>query len=233
MGGWGRGMGRKVIWHAHGWFFLYVNVVSPWLMFSPSVIVLEVNVSIAVNLFRSLFSCLPSCCRSLFCSSCFCFFCLGSANISPSWAPESFLLVWCFSKAVWFQASVPLAQLSDNWDKPSLGLYAFKSLRCQSTLSMTFKQTKHAVNHSCWEAGINAGFWVLYSSMRIYRTCLWLVVPLEIHQLYHALLEPYSAYWATAGLKNVNKNDCKTCMLCLEITSFLIFILINVLMRSF
>lgn len=155
MGGWGRGMGRKVIWHAHGWFFLYVNVVSPWLMFSPSVIALEVNVSIAVNLFsQPLLLC--SVVLSVFILLLlFLFFCLGSTDISPSWAPESFCLFGVFPKAVWFQASVPLSQLSDNWDKPSLGLYAFKSLRCQSTLSI--KQTKHAVNHSCWEAGITAG----------------------------------------------------------------------------
>lgn len=98
MGGWGRGMGRKVIWHAHGWFFLYVNVVSPWLMFSPSVIVLEVNVSIAVNLFRSLFSCLPSCCQSLFCSSCFCFFVSVLLTSAPAEHQSLFCLFGVFLK---------------------------------------------------------------------------------------------------------------------------------------
>lgn len=98
MGGWGRGMGRKVIWHAHGWFFLYVNVVSPWLMFSPSVIALEVNVSIAVNLFsQPLLLC--SVVLSVFILLLlFLFFCLGSTDISPSWAPESFCLFGVFLK---------------------------------------------------------------------------------------------------------------------------------------
>lgn len=73
-------------------FFLYANAVSPWLMFSPSVIVLRVNcLSIAVSQFPVFLSCLPS---LLVLSVSFCFLvvvCLASA-FTGSWQQTTFLL---------------------------------------------------------------------------------------------------------------------------------------------
>lgn len=152
MGGWGWGLGSKVIWHAHGWFFLYVNVASPWLIFSTHTIVLEISIlylwlsiclppsspafplsirlshSHAVNLLLSL---------SVHNSTPLVFFLshFVSARLMSAAAKHQ-------SEAVWFQPPVFLTQRSDSWHKPSVGLSAFKSITCQSALSLTFTQTK-------------------------------------------------------------------------------------------
>lgn len=84
-------------------------------------------------------------------------FCFCSVNISQQQSSRVFLPPRCRSDIVCFQPLVSHIERSDSRHKPSQQHFAFMSLTCQSTMSLTLKQTENAVNLSflrsesnCW-----------------------------------------------------------------------------------
>lgn len=114
------------------------------LIFSPLVIVLEINISVAVTLFPiPLFSRAVSLLLSFSPHIFFFLLCFVSSlpSSASSNAPESFCVFGVILELSGFQPLVSLTLCSDNRHKTSHGLFTFKALTCQSALSLTLKHT--------------------------------------------------------------------------------------------
>lgn len=71
----------------------------------------------------------------------------------------------------------------------------------ETDLNMLLTTAVEVLKSTCWLNVLHTLRWmllsrVLYSFMRTYTTCLWLVVPLGIQEVNLSALEPHSSYWA-------------------------------------
>lgn len=163
MGDWGWGTRLKVIWHAHGWLFSYVNaaclahILSSWIyaggthiavcqpvphpsLHSPPPLPVRPTLHISTPLILFFFPFV---------------FCFCSVNISQQQSSRVFLPPRCRSDIVCFQPLVSHIERSDSRRKQSQQHFAFVSLTCRSTMSLTLRQTENAVNLSFLRSGSN------------------------------------------------------------------------------
>lgn len=82
-------------------------------------------------------------------------FCFCSVNISQEQSSRVFLPPRCRSDIVCFQPLVSHIERSDSRRKQSQQHFAFVSLTCRSTMSLTLRQTENAVNLSFLRSGSN------------------------------------------------------------------------------
>lgn len=136
--------------HMVGCFHMLMR--PAWLTFSPAGFMLGVHVSLSVSLFPILPFIFPLLLFFFFFPFVFCF---CSVNISQQQSSRVFLPPRCRSDIVCFQPLVSHIERSDSRRKHSQQHFAFVSLTCRSTMSLTLKQTENAVNLSFLRSGSN------------------------------------------------------------------------------